>query len=76
MNLTAFTVEEENFICIYDTSSRTALIADIRTVKPHLDVPEICEIADNVLKKLEAMNEDEFYTFVFNPAYLDEERLV
>lgn len=69
-----FTVEEENLICIFDTSSRAALIADIRATMPDFDEPELCEIAESALKKLETMTDTEFSTLYFNPAYYNDEQ--
>jgi hypothetical protein len=69
MDLTIFTVEEENLICIFDTSSRVALLNDIREALPEFDEPEICEIAENVIKILDDMTDAEFYELIFSPAY-------
>ena len=68
-----FTLEQENFIAIFDVSSRTALINEIRTVMPEFDEPELCEIAANVLDILENMTDAEFSAFKFNPAYFNDD---
>ena len=69
MDLMVFTVEEENLICVYDTSSRTALINSITDATPHFEEPEMIEIAENIITKLNAMNDGEFSVLTFHPAY-------
>jgi len=49
MDLTVFTVEQENLIAMFDVSSRTAYIADIRAALPDFDEPELREIVENIL---------------------------
>jgi hypothetical protein len=73
MNPTLFTVEEENLICVFDTSGRTALIGDIRAAMPDFEEPEMREIADSAIAKLEAMSDAEFFALTFSPAYEDDE---
>ena len=68
-----FTVEEENLICIFDTSSRTALINGINAVLPDFDEPELREIAENILRQLNAMTDEEFSALIFNPAYFNDD---
>jgi len=69
MNQTIFTVEEENLICIFDISSRTALINELRAAVPEFDEPEMCEIAVNVLAKLDVMSDAEYSALTFYPEY-------
>jgi hypothetical protein len=73
MNVTVFTVEEENLICIYDTASRTALINSITAALSDFNEPDMNEIAENVLSKLDAMTDEEFSAITFAPAYDDDE---
>lgn len=68
-----FTVEEENLICIFDASGRVKLITGIRAALPDFDDAEMREVADNVLKKLDAMTDTEFDALEFYPAYYNEE---
>ena len=69
-----FTVEEENLICIYDISSRTALISSIKEAIPHYDdEPEMQEIATSAIRKLEAMTDADFSTIILHPAYHGED---
>ena len=69
MNLNLFTIEEENLICIFDTSSRTVLIDGISDAIPYFDDPELQEIAESVLRKLEPVSDMAFSSRIFHPAY-------
>ena len=69
MNPMPFTVEEENLICIYDTSDRAALINNINDAIPHFEEPELREIAESAVSKLKVMTDTEFSTLTLNPAY-------
>ena len=69
MDLTIFTVEEENLICAFDMSSRTALINNITEALPDFVEPEMREIAENTLRKLNTLTDAEFEELTFHPAY-------
>ena len=73
MNQDTFTVEEENLICAFDTSSLDAAIKDISAAMPDFDEPELIEIAGNALRKLETMTDAEYSALIFSPAYYDDE---
>ena len=75
MNQLLFTVEEENLICAFGISNRTALINDIRAALPDFDTdePEMLEIAENALRKLETIADLEFSEIIFSPAYYNDE---
>ena len=73
MNQAIFTVEEENLICAFDTSSRNALIQGIRMALTDFDEPELYEIAGNVLRILETMTDGDYSLIVFSPAYSGDE---
>ena len=47
-----YTVEEINLICIYDTSDRYILIAEIEEAISYVDDPEILSLMKKVLEKL------------------------
>jgi len=66
-----FTVEETNLMCIFDTSSRYTLIAELTAAVPEFDEPELSEIAENVLAKLEKMSDAEFSALELYPEYED-----
>ena len=66
-----FTVEEVNLMCIFDTSGKTTLIAELAAAMTDFDEPELIEIAENVLGKLNRMNDSEFATLELYPEYED-----
>jgi len=68
-----FTIEEENLACIFNTGSRAALINNINAALPDFDEPELCGIAENILRKLNAMTDSEFSTLIFSPAYFNDD---
>jgi len=63
---TVFTTEEENLICIYDTTNRKTLIDSIKANLRDYDEAEMREIAEKVLLKLEKINDEEFTKYQFN----------
>ena len=73
MDLTVFTVEQENLAAIFDVSSRAACIAGIRGAIPDFDEPELREIAGNTLAILENLTDAEFSEISFNPAYFNDD---
>jgi len=75
MNQSLFTIEEENLICAFDTSSRASLTSSIRDAMPDLGAEDILmrEVAMNALRKLESMSDDDFDETIFSPAYDDDE---
>jgi hypothetical protein len=73
VNREIFTVEEENLICVYDFSGRTALITELRAAMPRFDEPEMRETAENTLKKLDRMTDAAFSALTFCPAYSDDD---
>ena len=70
MNVFTFTAEEESMICIFNTSSRNALIDDIRAAMPDFDEPELVGIAESALRKLEAMTDVEFGALQLSSEYV------
>lgn len=73
MNQELFTVEEENLICAFFAGGRAALIAELRAAMPDFDEPEMREIAQTALKKLDALTDAEFDAHIFSPAYDEDE---
>ena len=55
-----FSVEEINLMCIYDTSDRTALIAELRDSLPDIGDPDMREIYENTIGKLEKISDNDF----------------
>lgn len=66
-----FTVEEVNLMCIFDTSGKTALTASLAAAMTDFDEPELIEIAENVLAKLNRMSDSEFAALELYPEYED-----
>ncbi len=59
-----FTVEEINFICVFDKKNRRELIEDIEHILPHLKESDMLEIAKNVMIKVQNMTDEEFVELV------------
>lgn len=55
-----FTVEEINLMCIYDTSDKATLLSDLRAGLRDVYEPEMIEIFDSTIAKLEAVTDEEF----------------
>ena len=63
-----FTVEEINFMCVFETQDRTDMIGQIRQVMPHIKDSDMEDIAGQILEKLEGMNDKEFAELVLEAA--------
>ena len=68
-----FTIEEINMICIFDTSGKSALIAELTAAMPEFIEPGLDEIAESVLVKLNKMSDAEFAALELYPEYNDYE---
>ena len=68
-----FTVEEVNLMCIFDTSSRERLTAELTAAIGGFDEPELIEIAETALAKLSEMNNEDFDPLDLYPEYDDAE---
>nr|WP_312577763.1 transposon-transfer assisting family protein [Sedimentibacter sp.] len=69
----AFTMDEINLICIYDTNDRGRMLTGIRESLPYFLEPELKELAQDVIRRLEAMTDREFAALDLAPEYDDEE---
>lgn len=58
--MSKFTVEEINFMCVFETQDRTDMIGQIRQVMPHIKDSDMEEIAEQVLGKLRSMTDEKF----------------
>jgi len=56
-----FSAEEINLMCIFDTSSKDKLIAELRESLYDVYEYEMLEIYDSAISKLEKLSDDEFY---------------
>jgi len=65
-----FTVEEVNLMCIFDTSDREMLIAELLKALSDFD-DEMLDIAGVVLDKLSNMSDADFTALELYPAYED-----
>ena len=68
-----FTIEEVNLMCIFDTSSRDALVAEITAAISDFDEPELVEIAENIIAKLANISDADFAALELYPEYEDYE---
>ena len=68
-----FTVEEINMMCIFDTSGKDTLIAELTAAIPEFIEPGLDEIAESVLVKLLKMTDSEFSALELYPEYNDYE---
>ena len=66
-----FTFEEINLMCIYNTGSRTGLIAALTEMRGELspEEAELRELTDSALMKLRAMSDAEFAELELYPDF-------
>lgn len=62
-----FTVEETNFMSYFDTSSRGALIHDMKTTPLNDLDDELTEMLYRMVQRLEKMTDDEFDALYIAP---------
>ena len=55
-----FTVPEINLMCILDTSSKETLLSDLNLCKDNVYEPEMIELIQTTIKKLEKITDEEF----------------
>jgi 2',3'-cyclic-nucleotide 2'-phosphodiesterase (5'-nucleotidase family) len=62
MNMSIFTVDETNLICIYNNGTRVGLITELSEMQTHLeqDETELLELTQKVIGKLTNMSDEEF----------------
>ena len=58
--MSKFTVEETNFMCVFETQDRTKMMEKIRRVMPHIKDSDMEELGEQVLGKLQNMTDEEF----------------
>jgi len=70
-----FTYDETNLVCIYNTGSRTGLIADLTLMQAHLeqDEAELAALTRSTLEKLYAMSDADFTALELVPDYREDE---
>ena len=70
-----FNNDEMNFMCIYDTGSRTGLMNALSEMRKELsaDEVELRELTDSTLNKLSAMSDEDYGKLELYPDFDDEE---
>ena len=63
-----FTVEEINFICVFNTENKTELIKEIGRILQYIKDREMKELAGNVLAKLQNMTDEELAEVILEAA--------
>ena len=66
-----FTADEMNLMCIYDTGTREGLMEQLRQMRGYLeaDQPELMEMTDSALEKLEEMSDAEYAALDLTPDF-------
>ena len=54
------TVEEINFMCVFETQNRMKMMEEIRRVMPHIKDSDMEDLGEQVLGKLQNMTDEEF----------------
>ena len=62
-----FTQDEINLMCIYDTSDKGQLQAELSRTLPYIENAELKEITETVIHKLERMTAAEFSSLELTP---------
>lgn len=58
--MSKFTVEEINFMCMFETQDRKDMIGQIRQVMPHIKDSDMEDLGEQVLGKRQSMTDEEF----------------
>ncbi|SMC61198.1 transposon-transfer assisting family protein [Papillibacter cinnamivorans] len=69
-----FSIEELNLMCIYDTGTRSGLMAGLEKIALELapEEAELAELIQSALKKLTAMSDQEYGELILVPDYKEE----
>jgi len=59
-NMDKFTVPEINLMCILDTSSKENLLSELLLCRDNVYEPDMIELIDETIKKLEKITDEEF----------------
>ena len=70
-----FSIEELNLMCIYDTGTRSGLMAGLEKIALELapDDTELSELIQSALKKLTTMSDQEYGELILVPDYKEED---
>jgi len=55
-----FSAEEINLMCIFDTSDRDSLLSDLRAGLADVYDPDMREVFESAVEKLERLSDEEF----------------
>ena len=55
-----FTVEEINFMCVFEAQNRTEMMKEIRRIMPHIKDSDMEDLAGQMQRKLDGMTDKEF----------------
>ena len=55
-----FTVEEINFMCVFEAQNRTEMMKEIRRIMPHIKDSDMEELGEQALGKLQSITDGEF----------------
>ena len=70
-----FSIEELNLMCIYDTGTRSGLIAGLEKIALELapEDAELSQLIQSALKKLTAMSDQEYGELILVPDYKEDD---
>ena len=55
-----FTVEEINFMCVFEAQNRMKMMEEIRRIMPYIKDSDMEDLSRQVLRKLDGMTDKEF----------------
>ncbi len=75
MKMNRFSIEELNLMCIYDTGTRSGLIAGLEKISTELapEDAELSQLIQSALRKLAAMIDQEYGELILVPDYKEED---
>ena len=62
-----FNAEEISMLSSFNTFSRKAAVQDILSHLPYMENDELKSMASEILRKLDRMSDDEFFSYDFMP---------
>lgn len=62
-----FNAEEISMLSAFNTFSRKAAVQDILSHLPYMENDELKSMASEILRKLDRMSDDEFFSYDFMP---------
>lgn len=62
-----FNAEEISMLSAFNTFSRKAAVQDILSRLPYMENDELKSMASEILRKLDRMSDDEFFSYDYTP---------